>query len=173
MRRTYSFTYADWLLLAFISGILGGTAAALLFGSSVVQGEILGGNAGITRGNPGMEAFFLVLRSRALGMLAGWVAGLTVCSQLLFGVLTFHGAMSLAVVLTVFTVRKGILGIAAFLCAFLPQGILYLFVWFVLARWAGQKEKRIHLPGGIFLLAVTGLGAFLEVFAGQYLRGIL
>ena len=49
MRRTYSFTYADWLLLTFISGILGGTAAALLFGSSVVQGEILGGNAGITR----------------------------------------------------------------------------------------------------------------------------
>ena len=73
---------------------------------------------------------------------AGWLAGLTVCSQMLFGFLTFYAGMSLAVVLSIWTMRKGILGIAAFLCSMLPHGIVYLLIWYVLSVWSGQRRRN-------------------------------
>ena len=51
-----------------------------------------------------------------------------------------------------------------FLAALLPQGILYGLVWGVLAGWAGQREKRLHLAPALVLLGIMAAGAFLEVW---------
>ena len=166
-------TYQDWLLFCFVLGVLGGTATALAFGGPVVQGCILGaaGTAGAgTR--YGAKDFLAVWKQRAFETGAGWLAGLTVCSQMLFGFLTFYAGMSLAVVLSIWTMRKGILGIAAFLCSMLPHGIVYLLIWYVLSVWSGQAQKKLHILPGLLLVAMSGAGAFLEIWVSPLLSGL-
>lgn len=168
------FTYQDWLLFCFVMGILGGTAAALAFGEPTVQGCILGA-AGTLNGSReyGLKEFPAVYKQRALETCGGWLAGLTVCSQMLFGFLTFYAGMSLAVVLSVLTMRKGILGMAAFLCAILPHGLVYMLVWYVLSGWSGQTQKKLHILPGLLLLVIAGAGAFLEVFVSPGLLAMI
>lgn len=169
-----SLTYQDWLLFCFVMGAFAGTAAALAFGGPVVQGCILGaaGSAGI-HGNSSVKEFLGVWKQRAFEAGAGWLAGLTVCSQMLFGFLTFYAGMSLAVVLSVLTMRKGILGIAAFLCTVLPHGLIYLLVWYVLSGWSGQMQKKLHILPGVLLIVMTGAGAFLEAYVSPLLTGLM
>jgi stage II sporulation protein M len=113
-----------------------------------------------------------VWKQRAFETGAGWLAGLTVCSQMLFGFLTFYAGMSLAVVLSIWTMRKGILGIAAFLCSMLPHGIVYLLIWYVLSVWSGQAQKKLHILPGLLLVAMSGAGAFLEIWVSPLLSGL-
>ena len=149
-----------------------GTAAALAFGGPTVQGCILGAAGSFGSGNRGVKEYITVFRQRALETCGGWLAGVTVCSQMLFGFLTFYAGMSLAVVLSVLTIRKGLLGIAAFLCTVLPHGLVYLLVWYVLSGWSGQIQKKLHILPGLLLLIITGAGAFLEVFVSPFLWGL-
>ena len=166
-------TYQDWLLFCFVLGVLGGTAAALAFGGPVVQGRILGAAGTAGAGNRyGAKDFLAVWKQRAFETGAGWLAGLTVCSQMLFGFLTFYAGMSLAVVLSIWTMRKGILGIAAFLCSMLPHGIVYLLIWYVLSVWSGQAQKKLHILPGLLLVAMSGAGAFLEIWVSPLLSGL-
>lgn len=81
-------------------------------------------------------------------------------------------SMSLAVVLSVWTMRKGILGIAAFLCSILPHGIIYLLIWYVLSVWSGQAQKKLHILPGLLLIAMSGAGAFLEIWISPLLAGL-
>lgn len=171
--RLTAFTYQDWLLLCFVLGTFCGTAAALAFGGPTVQGCILGAAGAWGSREYGVREFPAVFRHRALETCGGWLAGLTVCSQMLFGFLTFYAGLSLAVVLSVLTIRKGILGMAAFLCTVLPHGLVYVLVWYVLSVWSGQMQKKLHILPGILLLAITGAGAFLEVFVPPLLFGFL
>lgn len=166
-------TYQDWLLFCFIMGILCGTAAALAFGGPTVQGCVLGA-AGMLggQGDHGLKEYMAVFKHRAAQTCGGWLAGLTVCSQMLFGFLTFYAGMSLAVVLSVWTMRKGILGIVSFLCSLLPHGLVYLLVWYVLSVWSGQFQKKLHILPGLLLVAITGAGVFLEVFVSPMLWGL-
>lgn len=165
-----AFTYDDWLLACFVLGIFAGTGAALAFGGPVVQGGILGaaGTAGLAR-EPGLGEALGLWKQRALETGAGWLAGLTVCSQMLYGLLTFYGGMSIAVVVSVLTMRKGILGIIDFLCTALPQGAVYLMVWYVLSRWAGPGPKKLHILPGLLLILIAGAGACLEVYLAPVL----
>ena len=166
-------TYQDWLLFCFVLGVLGGTAAALAFGGPVVQGCIVGAAGTAVAGNRyGAKDFLAVWKQRAFETGAGWLAGLTVCSQMLFGFLTFYAGMSLAVVLSIWTMRKGILGIAAFLCSMLPHGIVYLLIWYVLSVWSGQAQKKLHILPGLLLVAMSGAGAFLEIWVSPLLSGL-
>lgn len=167
-------TYQDWLLFCFVLGVLGGTAAALAFGGAVVQESILGA-AGMSaaKGGHGSKEFLGVWKHRALETGAGWLSGLTVCSQMLFGFLTFYWGMSLAVAMSVLTMQKGILGIAAFFLTMLPQGLIYLLIWYVLSGWSGRSGKKLHILSGLLLIAMAGAGAFAEVYLSPYLSGLL
>lgn len=170
--RLATFTYQDWLLFCFVLGVCSGTAAALAFGGPVVQGCILGA-ANVSGSGSGFDGktFLNVWKQRAGQTGAGWLAGLTVCSRMLYGFLTFFAGMSLAVVLSVLTVRKGILGIAAFLCSILPHGLIYLLIWYVLSVWSAQMQKKLHILPGLLLLAMSGIGALLEVWVPPLLAG--
>lgn len=159
------FTYKDWLLACFLLGILGGTGAALFFGTTQT-----GGGAQALKG--GREFFFQVLRLRLFQLGAGWIAGLTICSVGLFGVICVYAGMSLSASLVVFTLEKGLWGLAAFGAAMIPQGICYLAVWAALAMWAGIPEKKLHLLSLGLLAVMTGIGAFLEAFAAPAIYGL-
>lgn len=165
------FIYQDWLLFCFLLGILGGTAAVLAFGDSLVMGGILGaaGQPFFQEGNGAWaEAFFRVFRQRAAEVCAGWLAGLTICSRALFGAFTCGVGLCLGAALSVLTARKGLLGLPVFLGSVLPQGLIYGAVWAVLARWAEQREKKVHVLAGLMLLAGTGIGAWIEVWMGTF-----
>ena len=74
-----------------------------------------------------------------------WLVGLTVASRLFFGVLTFYGGVSLSVVLSVLTVRKGVMGIISFLAALFSTGD-FLFSGMVCAVCLGRTEKAASYP---------------------------
>ena len=160
------FNYQDWLLICFILGILGGTAAAHFFGGQTVKAQVLGGTGtdlGLDAG--GMrELFFDTCRFRLTQLAAGWLMGLTVCSVPLFCLTAAYGGVSLAVVLSVLTAQKGLLGLPAFLCSLFPQGLLYLMVWLVLAGWAGGEKKKVRLVSVLLLAIIIAMGAFLEIY---------
>ena len=169
-----AFTYEDWLLLCFVLGVLSGTALSLTFGGLAVQGAVLGmASGGRLKGAAGRESFLPVLRLRAAQTGMGWLAGLTVCSRLLFGLLTFGSGMCLSAALSLLTIEKGLLGIAAFLLSVFPQFLFYILIWYILSRWAWQREKKMHLPGGMFLLMLSAAGAYIEAFAAPYLAGLI
>lgn len=131
------------------------------------------GSSGLLRKRKqGSKGIYNCIQAEGLETCGGWLAGVTVCSQMLFGFLTFYAGMSLAVVLSVLTIRKGLLGIAAFLCTVLPHGLVYLLVWYVLSGWSGQIQKKLHILPGLLLLIITGAGAFLEVFVSPFLWGL-
>lgn len=160
------FNYQDWLLICFILGILGGTAAAHFFGGQTVKAQVLGGTGtdlGLDAG--GMrDLFFDTCRFRLTQLAAGWLMGLTVCSVPLFCLAAAYGGVSLAVVLSVLTAQKGLLGLPAFLCSLFPQGLLYLMVWLVLAGWAGGEKKKVRLVSVLLLAIIMAMGAFLEIY---------
>ena len=166
-------TYQDWLLFCFILWVVTGTAVAVAFGGPVVQGTILGAaNASGIRKNVGAKEVLQGWKQRALQAGAGWLAGLTVCSQILFGILTFYGGMSIAVVFSILTMQKGILSIAVFLFTILPHGLVYLLIWYVLSGWSGQHQKKLHILPGLVLIAMAGAGAFLEVYVPPLFAGM-
>lgn len=156
----------DWLLICFILGIIGGTAAAHFFGGQTVKAQVLGGTgAGIVLDAKGLrELFFDTCRFRLSQLAAGWLMGLTVCSLPLFCLTAAYGGVSLAVVLSVLTAQKGLLGLPAFLCSLFPQGLLYLMVWLVLAGWAVGERKRTRLASVLLLAIIMTMGAFLEIY---------
>lgn len=156
--------YKDWLLLCFLMGILMGTAAAHFFGDSV--GGVLAAG-----GRRGGEACLYVLRVRLAQLAVGWLIGLAVCSAPLFGLAAAYTGMSLAVVLSVLTEQKGLLGLPVFLCAMGPQGIFYGAVWAVLARWAGNPKKRARLGPLALLGLLAAAGAFAEVYISPLAAG--
>lgn len=105
-----------------------------------MQGCILGAAGSFGSGNRGVKEYIIVFRQRALETCGGWLAGVTVCSQMLFGFLTFYAGMSLAVVLSVLTIRKGLLGIAAFYVRSCPM--VWSISWCGTCCQAGQARFR-------------------------------
>lgn len=169
-----SLNYQDWLLVCFILGVVGGTAAAHFFGGQTVKAQVLGGMG------PGSSVdvavrqalFWQVLRLRFAQLAVGWLMGLTVYSAVLFGLAAVWGGVTVAVVMSVLTSQKGLLGLPAFLCSLAPQGVCYALAWAVLAMWAGKQEKKIRLAPFGLLLLVGALGTFLEVYASPALYGL-
>lgn len=70
----------------------------------------------------------------------------------------------MAVVMSVLTSQKGLLGLPAFLCSMGAPGVCYALAWAVLAMWAGKRKRKYAcaLRAAAFS---GGLGTFLEVYA--------
>ena len=54
----------------------------------------------------------------------------------------------------------------------LPHGIIYLLIWYVLSVWSGQAQKKLHILPGLLLIAMSGAGAFLEIWISPLLAGL-
>lgn len=146
-------SYEDWLLACFLAGVAAGTGVTLIFGQESLGAALFTGK---------QKDVGTLFRLRLSQMMTGWLAGLTVCSRFLFGLLTFYAGMCLSASLAVLTLQRGIWGIVSFIPVILPHGIFYVFVWRVLSMWAGGREKKIHLAGGLLLLTVLSAGIYIE-----------
>mgnify|MGYP000706595770 CR=1 FL=1 len=111
--------------------------------------------------------FLTVLIKRLFQAGAGWLAGLMICSRFFFGCLTVWAGMCVSVSFAALTLEKGAVALPSYLWYSFPQGIIYFFVWTVLAGWAGGRERRLRAGAFLLLMAVTAMGAALEcVFHG-------
>lgn len=166
--------YKNWLFVCFLLGILGGTAAACFCAGSregaLGLEEASLWSLGMVQASPG--AFARVCRLRLGQMAAGWMAGMTVCSFWLFGLFSLYTGMCLSAALAVMTLEEGLLGLPVFLSAALPHGLCYGLVWAVLAMWAGNREKRMHLLPLILLAGIAVAGAFLEIYVSPLLLNL-
>ena len=88
-----SLNYQDWLLVCFILGVVGGTAAAHFFGGQTVKAQVLGGMGpgSSVDGAVRQALFWQVLRLRFAQLAVGWLMGLTVYSAVLFGLAAVWG----------------------------------------------------------------------------------
>ena len=187
-RRHRRFSYGDWLCFCFIAGVTAGTAAALSFGNAA-SAEIRAFEYAVPSASlwaAGLKArladavvvggikktlangvFLTVLIKRLFQAGAGWLAGLMICSRFFFGCLTVWAGMCVSVSFAALTLEKGAVALPSYLWYSFPQGIIYFFVWTVLAGWAGGRERRLRAGAFLLLMAVTAMGAALEcVFHG-------
>lgn len=154
--------YADWLFLCFLIGIVAGTAAAnVLYPQMKEQAVYFTGllekNMYFT-GAEQRELFWWILRQRSVELLFMWLVSLTVFAVPCYYMMTAGFGFSAGVILTVFTCQKGVLGILWYLASLFPHFLIYIPVWCVLARWAGERSKkpRVLALGALFLLILTG-----------------
>ena len=187
-RRHRRFSYGDWLCFCFIAGVTAGPAAALSFGNAAsaeirafeyavpsaslwaaglkarLADAVVAGGIKKTLAN---GVFLTVLIKRLFQAGAGWLAGLMICSRFFFGCLTVWAGMCVSVSFAALTLEKGAVALPSYLWYSLPQGIIYFFVWTVLAGWEGGIERRLRAGAFLLLMAVTAMGAALEcVFHG-------
>ena len=187
-RRHRRFSYGDWLCFCFIAGVTAGTAAALSFGNAAsaeirafeyavpsaslwaaglkarLADAVVAGGIKKTLAN---GVFLTVLIKRLFQAGAGWLACLMICSRFFFGCLTVWAGMCVSVSFAALTLEKGAVALPSYLWYSFPQGIIYFFVWTVLAGWAGGRERRLRAGAFLLLMAVTAMGAALEcVFHG-------
>ena len=165
--KTRKWGYPDWLALFFVAGVLLGTGAARLFGPSVLREQ--GTAAALAAGSGSWELYWPVLRHRLLQTAAGWMMGMTICSAWLFCLAAAWAGIYAAVVLSLLTAGRGILGLPIFLCGLLHHGLFSGMVWWILAAWAGGEEKRTRLLPFLLLEAFTALGAGAQVWLAPLL----
>ena len=165
-RRHRRFSYGDWLCFCFIAGVTAGTAAALSFGNAA-SAEIRAFEYAV----PSASLWAAGLKARlADAVVAGGIKKTLangVCSRFFFGCLTVWAGMGVSVSFAALTLEKGAVALPSYLWYSFPQGIIYFFVWTVLAGWAGGRERRLRAGAFLLLMAVTAMGAALEcVFHG-------
>lgn len=112
----------------------------------------------------GTELFGLVLRQRLLGAGIAWLVGLTSYSGWGFSLISLYYGFSSAVILSITTMQKGLLGLPVYIITLMPQWLFYLPVYLVFAYWAIEKEKKIRPFALLFLAAVTIAGCLTEVY---------
>lgn len=88
-------------------------------------------------------------------------------------ILSFGAGFVLAVIITMFTLEKGVAGILVWSASVFPHGLCYLGVW---AVWVtAVKERREPDKAGVWLLAafLAAIGSFLEVWVNPVLLRFL
>ena len=159
-RRIREKVSEELLYILFILGVLGGTVFSL-WRSSILNEEIqMAPVLPVRWREEGIELLLLRLRY----LVIGWLAGLTVCSRFVFGCIAFCTGFVLSFGLSCLILKKGLWGIFLFLGKMLPEGLLYGLIWFVLAAWAWQREKRLHLPALAMLTMLLAAGVWTEMF---------
>lgn len=176
-KSIFAFTYQDRLWLCFLLGTIGGTIIANLL-SRELQSQIgyfdtLFSSGQILSVQEKQRLWMYVARQRCIEVMVAWLVSLTVFSAAgFYGFAGLAGGSS-AIVLSVITGQKGIMGLPFYLATILPQGILYILVWLVLAQWAGERARPIRIRAMGILLLLVVIGAALEVYINPVLIEIL
>ncbi|MBS5063273.1 MAG: stage II sporulation protein M [Hungatella hathewayi] len=157
MKNRVTITYQDRLLICFLAGVLGGTIIANLLGGEMKQQ--IGYFDTLFLAEQGLnwegkrQMWLYVLRQRGLEFLGGWLLSVTVFSIPGFYVLSLMAGGSIAVVLSVITVQKGVMGLVFYLASVMPHALCYIPIALILASWAGEEHHLLR-PLGLSLLVL-------------------
>ena len=157
MKNRLTITYQDRLLMFFLAGVLGGTILANLLGGELKQqvgyfDTLFLAEQGLDLAGK-QQLWLYVLRQRGMEFLGGWLLSVTVFSIPGFYLLSLLAGGSIAVVLSVITVQKGMMGLVFYLATVMPHALCYIPVALILAAWAGEEHHQLR-PLGLLLLAL-------------------
>ncbi|MCI8838647.1 MAG: hypothetical protein HFG74_11420 [Hungatella sp.] len=173
MKRWRRIPFRNFWLISVMGGILAGT-----IGANLLSGELLkqiGYFDGIfyagreMNGEEQKQLWLYVLRQRAWEAGFGGLLAMTPAAAAAYLVLAFAAGAAAAMVITVFTLEKGWMGLGYWLASVLPHGLCYGAVWVIWA--AAVMERQDIRKFKIWILAgllVTG-GSLLEVWVNPWL----
>ncbi len=192
MRRLFSISFYQVLILCFFCGLLAGTVSANLLGPEILAGELsvlemegaAGGTAGMTAGTGDGNMEFLtgvslnqeqrkvlwsyVFRQRAKEFGLAVLVGMTPFSALGFSAAAFAGGLGSGFLLSMVTLEIGIGGMPIFLMTLLPQWLCYAPVWIVLALKSADGLEQMKLRLWPVLAAAVLAGMCLETWVNPY-----
>lgn len=177
MKRTWMISYQDRLWLCFMAGVVVGTVIANLLGREL-QSQIgyfdtlFSAGTALDR-QERQQLWWFVARQRGMELIVAWLVSLTVFSAAGYYLIAGFAGGSLAVAVVVITLQKGILGLPFYVATVMPQAFCYVPVCLVLAAWAGEDSRKMHLGALGILLALTLAGAVSEVYINPWLLGFL
>lgn len=168
MRKLRKIPFRNIWILCVIGGVLTGTLWA-----NLLSGELLGQVGyfdGIYQGgNPLNEderrqLWHYVIRQRF------WEAGLgglvAMTPFAVFGYLIggFGAGFVMAVMITLFTLEKGWMGLGYWLVSVMPHGLCYLAVWMILTAAVLERQDMKKIRIWLLLAVLIGTGSFLEAW---------
>lgn len=125
------------------------------------------------RRQPGTkEKFFYLCRKRLSEGSLGWLVGMTVCAKFCFCLGLSYAGFLIGLIVSVYTVELGILGLPWFFLSCFPQMICYLPAWGILIWRAMEGEGKVHLPSSLFAALLFCAGAGLEAFANPFFLSV-
>lgn len=177
MKRWSRIPFRNFWLISVMGGILAGT-----IGANLLSGELLkqiGYFDGIIYARQELSReeqkllWLYVLRQRMWEAGFGGLLAMTPAAVPVYLLLSFAAGAAMAMVITVFTLEKGWMGLAYWLASVLPHGLCYGAVWVIWA--AAVKERQDIRKFKIWILAgllVAG-GSVLEVWVNPWLLKIM
>lgn len=163
--------------MSIMGGILVGTVWANLLGGELLKQ--IGYFDGIYEAGRNLSSqeqrqlWRYVLRQRLLEAGFGGMLAMTPIAVPGYLILSFCAGMAVALMITVFTLEKGWIGLGCWFGSVLPQGLCYLMVWVIFAAVVKEQEDlkkvRIWMLAGILVIG----GSFLEVWVNPLLAGMI
>lgn len=169
--------FRNFCLLCIMGGVLAGTMWA-----NLLSGELLG-QIGYFDGIYGLEKVYsdqeqrqlweYIIRQRLCEVGLGSLAAMTPLAVPVYLVGAFCAGFVLAVLITLFTLEKGWLGILYWLASVFPHGLCYLGVWLILtvAVMEGEELKKVRI--WLLVAALVGAGSFLEAWVSPRILKLL
>jgi hypothetical protein len=166
MKKIRWISHSDLLCLLFLTGSIAGCVTANLLSVELLRqigyfDSVYQWGSSIGREEKGQLWRYLAKR-RFLEFGAGSLVGMTPFSSAAFCCVMFVFGFSAALLISVFTLQSGWLGMVYFLRTILPQWGLYGMVWGILAIGAENGLDKMKIRVWPLLILVVFLGTFLE-----------
>ena len=164
-------------LMCIIGGVLAGTMWA-----NLLSGELLGqigyfdGIYQTERAYSGREQWQLwryIIRQRLCEIGMGSLIAMTPLAVAGYFIGAFGAGFVLAVLITLFTLEKGWLGILYWLAYVLPHGFCYLTAWMILAAAVVEKQDLKKVRMWLFIGILVAAGSFLEAWVNPQILNVL
>ncbi len=177
MRKIRRVSFWNLWLLLFVGGVLGGTIWSNLLGRDLL--EQIGYFDGIFQTGMKMnheEQWQLcryVLSQRVGEVCFGGMLAMTPLAIPGYLILSFGTGFGMAVVITVFTLEKGWLGIWYWIMSVIPHGLCYLAIWLLLSAAVKEKQDLKRVRFWLLVGILVTIGGFLEAWANPWLLEFL
>lgn len=173
MKRIKRISFWNLWLVSIMGGILAGTVWANLLGGELLTR--IGYFDGIFQTDPGLsreeqkQLWGYVVRQRLCEVGFGGLLAMTPVAAPGYLILSFGIGMAMALLIAVFTLEKGWMGLGYWLASVLPHGLCYGAIWviFVAAIKERQDLRKVRIWVLTGILAVGG--CFLEVWVNPWM----
>lgn len=173
MKKIRWISYSDLLCLLFLAGSIAGCVAANLLSGELLKQIGYFNSVYQWENSMGMEEkgqlWQYIAKRRFLELGIGSLIGMTPFAVAAFGVLVFVFGFSTSLLISVFTLQSGWLGLVYFLKSILPQWVFYGMVWSILAAGAQNGLEKMKIRVWLLLILIVFAGTLLEAFLSPYL----
>lgn len=173
MKKVRWGTFQDILFLLFLAGNICGCVTANLLGRELLKQ--IGYFDSVYRFSTEMgfkekaEFWCYVLKRRIMEFGIGSLVGMTPFALPAFAGLAAFFGFGCGLLISVFTLQHGWLGIGLFLRSVLPHWLFYMVVWTGLAMGAKDGLDKMKAHGWLFLVLVILAGSIAEAFINPFL----